>query len=223
MNRLHLFAVAALAAGCCLPAHAERPCSVTLAMPAAQSVTKAAGPAMVALSAKSGSPFGKGTMALVAGRGKAVLTDFDGEKFLHQFSIAAEVTNDGAARGRASFVFPMPFSQKWGAVPGVDLIHLEGEITAGSVDDQGKVSLAGPFVERDYSRSDGLVYEEDSRESGATPLAIVVSPKSREFTFSWCDFIPPDGTGHFSSVITGGNLNVQTFATKTRPHAGHAH
>ena len=140
------------------------------------------------------------------GRGRAELTDPDGEKFTHQFAITAVVDRDGTARGKATFVFSDRFSQKWGAVPGVDLIHLEGDLKTGSVDQTGQASLGGTFIETDYSRTEGIVYQEDSSVSGAAPLAIVISPDSRKFTLAWCGFIP--GSGYFSAEVTEGHLKV---------------
>jgi hypothetical protein len=204
MNRFQILTVAALTAVVCLPAHAQRPCFVTFAVPN----TKAAATTRIAVAANVGASFAKAPLTMVSGGGQALLADPDGDKFSHQFSISAVVNNDGSARGKAKFVFPMLFSQKWGALPGVDMMHLDGEITEGSVHPDGKVELTGPFIETDYTRGDGIVFEEDSRVSGSSPLKIVVAPQQKEFTLSWCDFIPPGGTGSFSVEVTSGNLKV---------------
>ena len=87
-------------------------------------------------------------------------------------------------------------------------MHLRGEFTNGSVAADGTVTLIGPFIETDYNRHDGIVFQEDSRQSGAVPLKIVISPASKKFTLSWCSFIPPAGTGSFSIDVTKGDLRV---------------
>jgi hypothetical protein len=126
----------------------------------------------------------KAPVARVGRGGRAVLTDADGEEFSHQFSIAAVVNGDGTARGHATFVFPQPFTQMWGAVEGVDLMHLSGEITEGLVDWNGTVTLTGPFIETDFSRRVGVVFYEDSRATGVGPMIIEVSPGSTTFRFT---------------------------------------
>jgi hypothetical protein len=146
-------------------------------------------------------------LAIVAGEGRGTLTDPDGQKFTHQFEISAVIRSNGSAHGEASFVFPMQFSQKWGAVAGVDLIRLKGDFKSGSVDSAGNISLTGPFVETDYSRGEGIVYQEDSSVSGAAPIEIVVAPDARAFTLTWCDFIP--GVGYFSIVVSKGHLMIR--------------
>ena len=147
---------------------------------------------------------------LVNGGGRGQLTDPDGEKFQHQFDISALLKKDGSAQGVTNFVFSGLFSQKWGAVPGVDVMHLRGDFTSGSVAQDGTVTLTGPFIETDYSRDSGIVYQEDSRQSGQTPLKIVIAgpPSSRKFTLSWCSFIPPAGMGSFSIEVGSGSLRV---------------
>jgi hypothetical protein len=146
---------------------------------------------------------------IITGGGQARLTDPDGERFDHQFEISVVINKDGSAQGKTNFVFTRQFSQKWGGVPGVDLVRLNGELTKGAVANDGAVTLTGPFIDTEYSREDGIVFQEDSRESGATPLKIVIAnPSAKTFTLSWCSFIPPAGNGSFSIDITNGNLRV---------------
>lgn len=198
-------ALAAVLAGIafCVPAAAQRTCP---ASPAVANINTAMRASSAAANRAADKWRGGAPPAVVTGRGRAELTDPDGEKFTHQFAITAVVDRDGTARGKATFVFSDRFSQKWGAVPGVDLIHLEGDLKTGSVDQTGQASLGGTFIETDYSRTEGIVYQEDSSVSGAAPLAIVISPDSRKFTLAWCGFIP--GSGYFSAEVTEGHLKV---------------
>ena len=147
--------------------------------------------------------------AVVNGEGIGLLTDPDGQTFSHQFAIGAVLYGNGSAQGQVNFVFPVPFSLKWGALPGVsELIHLRGEITTGAVKTNGDVELTGPFIETDYTRADGIVFQEDSRVSGAPPVKIVLSgaPGSQQFTLAWCAFIPSPGS--FSVEVTKGTLRI---------------
>jgi hypothetical protein len=150
-------------------------------------------------------------VAVVTGGGQATLTDPDGEKFSNQFSIAAVVNADGSARGNVSFVFPAPFSHKWGALPTSDILHLVGDVTTGTANPDGSVDLSGPFIETDFSQSEGIVYQEDSRVTGASPVRVSISapPEPRTFKLSWCSFIPPNGAGYFSVEVANGNLTVR--------------
>jgi hypothetical protein len=143
----------------------------------------------------------------VTGGGQATLTDSDGAKFTHQFAVSAVVNADGSAKGEATFVFPGDFSQKWGALPGTDVIHLKGDIKTASVDASGKATLGGPFVETDYSRAEGIVYREDSTVTGAPPLELVIAPDGKTFTITWCAFIP--APGHFSAEVKNGRILVR--------------
>jgi len=200
--------IAVLAVAWACPANAQRHCSPP-------AITNAAGGKVTPASAtavKAEVYAPQAPLAAVSGGGTALLTDPDGEKFTHQFSIGAVVNSDGSAQGHANFVFPMPFSLKWGALPGVsEIIHLQGEITAGAVSPGGEITLTGPFIETDYASSEGILFREDSRVSGASPLRIVTlgPPGSKTFTLAWCNFIPPGGAGSFSIEVTSGNLKVQ--------------
>ena len=85
------------------------------------------------------------------------------------------MNSDGSAHGDARFVFPLRFAQSWGALAGVDLVT-------------------------DYSRGDGIVFQENSSNSGAPPMTLVISPGGKTFTLSWCAFIP--SRGYFSVEVT---------------------
>ena len=184
------------------PAAAERACSAGPGLSAAKPTQVSA--KRDALSALSTRP-----VAVVTGGGIAVLTDTDGQKFRHQFSISAVISSDGSARGQAHFSFSKEFSLKWGAVPGVsEILHLQGEITSGSTSSGGTVTLSGPFIETDFAPGEGLIFREDSRVSGVPPLTLVISPASDSFSLTWCAFIPPNGTGSFSVDVVSGNLKI---------------
>ena len=200
----HLVAVAmmSVAVFAVPPAAAERACSSVAVAKADQLTTMAA-------KRNASSNASRRPVAVVTGGGIAVLTDTDGQKFRHQFAISAMVSEDGTAHGQARFSFSKEFSQKWGAVPGVsEILHLQGEIVAGSVSPGGTVTVSGPFIETDFASGEGLIYREDSRESGSAPLTLVISPTSDTFTLTWCAFIPPNGTGTFSIQVVSGNLKV---------------
>ena len=161
------------------------------------------------LSAKVRAQYGSSTpVMMVSGGGRGFLTGPDATQSSLQFEINAVLNSDGTVKGHASFVFPEAFAQIWGAVPGVTIVHLQGDLTTGSVRPDGKLVLSGPFVETDYSRGEGIVYQEDSRDSGQPPLRIEITPGTQSFTLSWCAFIPPNGTGVFSVEVTNGNLKV---------------
>jgi hypothetical protein len=202
-NRRPLVAVViALAVVAVQPAAAERTCSAVLGGPAAKPTQ---------ISAKRNALSGLSTrpVAIVTGGGIAVLTDTDGQRFRHQFSISAVISSDGTASGQAHFSFSKDFSLKWGAVPGVsEIVHLQGEITSGSASTGGTVTLTGPFVETDFASGEGLIFREDSRVSGSPPLTLVISPASDSFSLTWCAFIPPNGTGSFSVEVVNGNLKI---------------
>jgi hypothetical protein len=199
-----IFAAAtiALAVVAVRPAAAERTCSATLSVPAAKS-------AEVVARRDIASALRSRPVAIVTGGGIAVMTDTDGQRYRHQFSISAIVESDGTARGQARFSFSKDFSLKWGAVTGVsEIVHLQGEITSGLTNTDGTVVVTGPFIETDFASGEGLIFREDSRVSGAAPLMVTVSPGSDTFTFTWCAFIPPNGTGSFSTEVVSGNLKV---------------
>ncbi|MCI0624038.1 MAG: hypothetical protein L0387_20690 [Acidobacteria bacterium] len=197
------FAIAtAFAAALSSPAYSQRACSSAAGAKAGD--TKAAAFFVERYAAQAS------LAAVVNGGGIGLLTDPDGQTFFHQVTIGAVLYSNGSAQGQVNFVFPMPFTLKWGALPGVELMHLAGEITGGSVKPNGDVELTGPFIETDYTRGEGIVFQEDSRVSGAAPLKIVVSgvPGSQQFTLAWCSFIPPGGTGSFFVQVTKGTLRI---------------
>lgn len=88
-------------------------------------------------------------------------------------------------------------------------MHLDGEITEGSVDDGGTVRLTGPFVETDFSRRVGIVFYEDSRVTGIDPLIIEVSPGSNTFRFTWCELLAFNNNEYFPVEVSHGNLRVR--------------
>lgn len=188
------------------PLYAQRTCSAAASLKVVETVENRTTAAQVEQYAAR-PPFN----VVVNGGGIARLTDPDGEQFSYQFEIGAVLHSDGSAQGRVNFIFPMPFSLKWGALPGVsELIHLWGEITAGVVKPNGDVELSGPFIETDYNRREGIVFREDSRVSGAAPVKIVISgrPGAQQFTLAWCSFIPPAGTGAFLAEVEHGSLKI---------------
>jgi hypothetical protein len=204
-----ILAVVLLAIGFSGRAKAQRFCAEGLTLHSLRSddATVVAGKARVP---KSDVAQATAPEAVVSGGGRAQLTDPDGDRFSHQFSISAVVNEDGSAHGQAQFVFPAPFAQKWGALPGVaDLITLKTEVATGSVGGDGSVELNGPFVETDYNRTEGIVFQEDSRVTGITPWKVVIAPDAKTFALSWCAFIPPAGTGSFAAEVTSGKLNVR--------------
>jgi hypothetical protein len=184
------------------PARAERACAALGAAPSAQGA-----PAAIRVASSNASA--KAPLVHVSGGGQALLTDAFGSDFPHQFSISAVIGHDASVRGRATFVFPMQFSDVWGAVPGVHLIHVDGEITGGSLDPDGKVTLVGPFVERDFAVGEGIVFEEDSRVTGVGPLQIELWPGSDTFAFTWCELADFNDGQLFSTTITNGTLSVR--------------
>lgn len=151
----------------------------------------------------------KAPVVVVSGGGRALLADASGSEFAHQFSISAAVYNDGAARGQATFVFPRKFSQVWGAVPGVDLMLLNGEILSAEVGGDGEVTLTGPFIETDFSRSEGVVFQENSRVTGVGPLRVEVTPGSETFKFTWCELTAFNEGELFTVTVTNGSLDVR--------------
>jgi len=192
----------AFAAALSSPAYSQRACSAGASAKTIE--TKAAAAQIERYAAQA--PLA----AVVNGGGIALLTDPDGQTFSHQFTIGAVLYSNGSAQGQVNFAFPMPFTLKWGALPGVELMHLVGEITAGSVKPNGDVDLTGPFIETDYTRSEGIVFQEDSRVTGVAGIRIVVPgvPGSQQFTLAWCSFIPPGGTGSFLIEVTKGTLRI---------------
>jgi hypothetical protein len=107
------------------------------------------------------------------------------------------VRADGSARGQVNFLFGEPFSSVWGALPGVDLIRLRGEITAGAVAANGSVTLRGQLTEVDYSDGDVVFVEEN------VPFEIVIPAGGGDFTLTWC-LLPV-----FGLEVTHGKLNVK--------------
>jgi hypothetical protein len=134
----------------------------------------------------------------VSGGGKAVITDPDDNEFAgNHFVVAGVVYTDGSADGRVHFQLGEAFSAVWGALPGVDLIRLRGEITAGAVAEDGSVTLQGRLTEVDYSDGDVVFVEED------VPFEIVIPAGGGQFTLTWC-LLPI-----FDLEVTHGKLHVK--------------
>lgn len=136
----------------------------------------------------------------VRGHGGALLTDTaTGINYPVLFGISAVVRADGSANGHINFVFPQPFAGVWGAVPGVDLIHIAGRVTSGEVLGDGTVVLQGTLTERDYTNGKGLVFLEEN-----VPFRIEVGGSSGPQTMrlQWC-LLPV-----FPITVTDGDLTV---------------
>ncbi len=135
--------------------------------------------------------------AHVNGGGQAMLTDGDGNVFSLSFGLPGVLNANGPAHGVINFVFGPAFSQLWGAVAGVDSIHLWGIVTTVTVGDDGTITLEGQVTEKDFSGGDGMVFVEEN-----IPFTIVVSPDSSQFTLQWCE-LPT-----FDQEVIGGNLVI---------------
>jgi hypothetical protein len=137
----------------------------------------------------------------VNGGGGALLTDTaTGINYPVQFGLSGVVGADGSANGHVNFVFPLPFAGAWGAVPGVDRIHIAGRVTSGEVLGDGTVVLEGTLTERDYTRGQGVVFIEEN-----VPFRIEagggLGPQSMRL--QWC-LLPA-----FPVAVTGGNLLIR--------------
>lgn len=138
-------------------------------------------------------------VARVSGGGGAVLNIPDELSSPVRFGLAGVVRADGSAEGNINFVFPPPFANVWGAVPGVDLIHIEGRVTSGSVAEDGTIILEGTLTERDYTKGKGVVFLEEN-----VPFRIEVggSLGLTMIKLQWC-FLPD-----FLIEVTHGNLGI---------------
>lgn len=137
---------------------------------------------------------------LVAGVGKAVITDPDGNEFSgNRFALAGVLRPDGSARGRVAFQLGADFSDVWGAVPGAtDLIRLTGRITEGEVKADGTVVVRGTLLEEDYF--DGELIASFPNE----PFEITIDPSGKSFVLQWC-LLPP-----FDVEVTEGRIHVRS-------------
>lgn len=141
----------------------------------------------------------------INGGGNAMLTDDSGVitptpvDYPLQFGFAGVVYADGTASGHINFVFPRPFAEVWGAVPGVDRIHIAGRVTSGEVLGDGTIVLEGTLTERDYARGLGVVFLEEN-----VPFRIElgggIGPGG--LRLQWC-LLPT-----FPVVVTDGNLAI---------------
>lgn len=115
--------------------------------------------------------------------GTVTATDPDGNSYAgNRFAILGKVEEDGSASGNVEFRFEEAFSAAWGAVPGVDFIHLKGKVTSGSVNEEGTLTLRGALTEVDFSTGVGVVFAEEN-----VPFEIVIDPESGRFTLQWCE------------------------------------
>lgn len=135
---------------------------------------------------------------LVLGGGRATLTDPDGQAFPLTFGLTGRLRADGSAGGVVNFLFGPAFGQAWGAVPGVDGIHLHGRITSFTAAADGTVTLEGRLSERDFARGRGVVFAEED-----IPFRIVLRSGSTGFTLQWRE-LPT-----FALEVTDGDLNVR--------------
>jgi hypothetical protein len=134
----------------------------------------------------------------VLGVDQAALTDPSGHSFGAAFALAAVRRADGSAEGTVNFNFGPAFGRAWGAVPGVNRIHLFGRITSYTVAVDGTVTLDGRLTEKDYASEGGAVFIEEN-----VPFRIVLRPGSMSFTLQWRE-LPT-----FGLDVTHGILRVR--------------
>lgn len=118
----------------------------------------------------------------VHGGGQALLTDPNGTVFPCTFGLSGLLHADGSAGGVVNLVFGPAFSQAWGAVLGVDAIHLQGTVNSFTVTADGTVTLEGQLTEKDLTHVAGVVFVEEN-----VPFQIVVGLDSWQFTLQWCE------------------------------------
>jgi hypothetical protein len=136
----------------------------------------------------------------VNGGGTAIITDNDsGLTYPVMFGLAGIVKPDGSATGHVNFVFPQPFAEAWGAVPGVDRLTIAGQVTSGEIAPDGTIILEGTLTERDYTSGLGLVFFEEN-----VPFRIEVGGglSSQAMDLQWC-FLPT-----FGIEVDRGNLTI---------------
>jgi hypothetical protein len=137
---------------------------VTLAYTGSGAAAVAASPSASSTAATAGS-------TQVHGGGGALLTDPSGASFPFTFTLEAMLRSDGPA-----------FGQPWGAVPGVNGIHLTGLVSSVAVAGDGTITLEGHLTEKDYARGGGVPFTE-----GDAPFAIALRPGAPQFTVQWCE------------------------------------
>ena len=136
----------------------------------------------------------------VNGGGGALLADTaTGINYPVQFGLSGVVAPDGTANGHVNFVFPLPFADAWGAVPGVTRIHIAGRVTSGEVLNDGTVVLEGTLTERDYTSGQGVVFLEEN-----VPFRIELGGGQGPQTMrlQWC-LLPV-----FPVTVTDGSLQI---------------
>jgi hypothetical protein len=97
-------------------------------------------------------------------------------------------------------LFRNEFAVDWGAVPGVEWLHVWGHVSSVTVDQNGTVTIAGIVIEKDFSKGEGLVFLEEN-----VPFYIIIggSLSPSEFILQWC-LLP-----EFPVEITTGALNLR--------------
>jgi hypothetical protein len=150
--------------------------------------------------------------AVLNGGGQGLLTDPDGNTFDTQFSFSGVVSAGGTARGNINFVFTGEMADYWGTFPGiVDMFHAFGQVTGGTVDAAGNVTLTGTVTEYDFDNGNGVVFYETN-----VPFVLVAGPSLGDnvFTLQYCE-LPT-----FTIQVTSGSLAIQSTGAT---HAQSAH
>jgi hypothetical protein len=131
-----------------------------------------------------GSTARAGDPVSVAGGGLAVLTDPSGVVYPYAFELTANRDRKGKTTGDFSALFPNPFANAWGAVPGVDLIVISGSVSSLTVGPHGAVVIEGTLTERDFTFGEGLVFLEEN-----VPFRIDLGGDlgRGEFLLQWCE------------------------------------
>jgi hypothetical protein len=141
--------------------------------------------------------------ATVVGGGTAQLTytgnDLPPGPLPVTFAIAGVVTASGAGEGVISFIFLGPAAHTWGNISSVDLMTLNGRVSAGSVAADGTVTLSGMLTETDRVFGEGVVFTE------LTTFSIQAggSLGSNAFVLQWCALAP------FQATVSPGSLRVR--------------
>jgi hypothetical protein len=140
--------------------------------------------------------------AIVTGSGTALLsytsTDLPPGPHPATFRIVGIVRDDGSAKGQLNVVFTGTGAAEWGAVPGVERIHLSGTVMHGTVTPDGTVELSGTLTETDYVADGGIGFQQEY------PFMIRAGGEigTDAFVLQWCALQP------FAAEVTEGNLRV---------------
>jgi hypothetical protein len=109
--------------------------------------------------------------------------------------LGAVLRSDGSAQGSINFVFGPAFGQSWGAVPGVNGIHLTDAAVSLAGAGDGTPALGGRLTEKDYARGGGVAFTEED-----VPFTVLLRLGAPRFTLQWCE-LPA-----FDLALTDGNL-----------------